>query len=298
MLLTRSPGCALRSPVASLLLGGATIAQGSTAILVRQIELPAAAIVCLRVALGAATLALLAVALRRCDLLRLPGKAPLGLGLLIAAQFTLYFAAIRETSVASAVMVTYAAPVFILILAPVILGERLTRVRVGATGVSLAGVALIAVASGTGQVRGLGVALAAGAALAFALLLVLFKRFAGGLDATTVVFWESVVAAVVLSPFALLASYAALDAGQVAAVLVLGVVLSGMVTVMFVTALRWVPATTGGVLTYLEPLSAALLAVLLLDEALTLPVVLGGVAIIVGAGTATLIADRTTARST
>jgi len=259
--------------------------------LVRQIELPAAAIVCVRVALGAATIGLLALALRRRDILRLPGKAPLGLGLLVAAQFTLYFAAIQETSVASAVVVTYAAPVFLLVLAPVILGERLTRVRIAAVGVSLTGVALIALGSGTGQIRALGVGLAAAAALAFALLLVLFKRFAADLDATTVVFWESVVAAVVLSPFALFTSYTALDAGQIAALLVLGVVLSGMVTVLFVTALRWIPTTTGGVLTYLEPVSAALLAAVLLDEALTLPVVLGGIAI-VGSGTATLLADR------
>lgn len=281
----------MKPAAASVLLAATTLAQGSIAILVRQIELPAAAIVCLRVALGAATIAVLAVALRRRDILRLPGKAPLGLGLLVAAQFTLYFAAIQETSVASAVVVTYAAPVFILVLAPAILGERLTPARIAAVAVSLAGVAMIALGSGTGEIRALGVGLAAAAALSFALLLVLFKRFAADMDATTVVFWESAVAAVVLAPFALSASYAALDAEEIGALLVLGVVLSGVVTVLFVTALRWIPVTTGGILTYLEPVSAALLAVVLLNEALTLPVLLGGVAI-VGSGVAILLADR------
>ncbi len=281
----------MKPSVAALVLAGATTAQGSIAILVRQIELPAAAIVCVRVALGAATIALLALALRRPGILRLPTKAPLGLGLLVAAQFTLYFAAIQETSVASAVVVTYAAPVFIVALAPAILGERLTAVRVGAVGVSLVGVALIASGSGTGDIRALGVGLAAAAALAFALLLVLFKRFAAELDATTVVFWESAVAAVVLAPFAVSVSYAQVDAEQIAALLVLGIGLSGVVTVLFVAGLRWIPATTGGILTYLEPVSAALLAVLLLNESLTLPIVLGGVAII-GSGIVVLLADR------
>lgn len=294
----------MRTRPAMLLFAACTVVQGSIAILVRQIELSAMTIVCIRAGLGAATIGGIALALGRARLLRLPGLAPLGLGILVAAQFSLYFAAIQETSVASAVVITYAAPVFIAIFAPLLLSERLTTVDVGALIVSLAGVGLIALGDGAGEIRLLGVTLALLGALTFALLLVLFKRYAAHLNAVTVVFWELVVAAVVLLPVAVNASYEVLDAGQVAALAALGALLTGIVTTLFVTALRSVPVTSAGILTYLEPLSAALLAVALLDEPLTVPVIVGGVCII-GSGAAVVLARRdkqaaksATARST
>jgi len=277
----------MRPVVALLLLAGCTVAQGTIAILVRQVELPAMAIVFYRVALAAATIALLVILLRRRELLRLANRAPLALGLLLAVHWSFYFAAIQETSIASAVVVTYVAPVFVALLAPAVLNERVTWVSGAALLASLGGVGLISLGGGAGEVRLFGVALALLAALTFALLLVLFKRYASDLDPVTVVFYESTVAAIFLAPAAVLADYS-LDAGQVGALLALGVVLTGVVTVLFVAALRWVPVTTAGVLTYLEPVSAALLAVALLGESLTVPVVLGGVTI-VAAGIVVLV---------
>lgn len=276
---------------AMLLLAACTVAQGSIAILVRQVDLSAMSIVCIRAGLGAATIGAIAIALGRARMLRFPGVAPLGLGILVAGQFSLYFAAIQETSVASAVVITYAAPVFIALFAPILLNERLTIVDGGALIVSLGGVGLIALGDGTGEVRTLGVLLALGGALTFALLLVLFKRYAAQLNAVTVVFWELVVAAVVLFPVAVNSSYDSVDAGQVMALVALGALLTGIVTTLFVTALRSVPVTSAGILTYLEPVSAALLAVVLLDERLTLPVIVGGWCII-GSGAVVVLAPR------
>jgi drug/metabolite transporter (DMT)-like permease len=205
----------------------------------------------------------------------------LSLGVLLALHWVLFFAAINETSVASAVLITYTAPVFMAMLAPVILGERLTRVTIGALAVSLAGTALIALSSGQGgeEVTAHGVGLALAAAVTMALLIVLLKRFGAGTDPVTVVFYESLVATLVLLPFGLFESYD-VSGSDAAYLAILGVVLSGVVGVIYVAALRSVAATTAGILAYMEPVSAALLAALLLGEALTVSVVLGGVAIV------------------
>ncbi len=250
----------------------------------------ALAIVFWRVALGAAAIALALVVLRRRSGLRLPGKAPLGLGVLLAIHWGFYFSAIQETSVASAVLITYTAPVFMALLAPRILRERLTRRQGVSLLVSLGGVMAIGLSAGGGQVRTTGVVLALFAAASFALLIVLYKRYAAHLDPVSVVMWESLVAAMVLSPAAASADYS-LSLGEVAALLSLGVVLTGGVTVLYVASLRRTPVGTAGVLNYLEPVSAALLAALLIGEELNGAIVVGGLAI-VAAGVAVALEQR------
>src|SRR5918999_4227130 len=279
-----------RHTAGSLAIAGVALSWGFISLIVRELDdLPEQVVVFYRVGLSAAAIAAVLVLMRRTELMRVPSRPVLSLGVLLALHWVLFFAAINETSVASAVLVTYTAPVFMAMLAPVILGERLTRVTIAALGVSLAGTALIALSSGEGggEVTAHGVGLALAAAVTMAFLIVLLKRFGAGTDPVTVVFYESLVATLVLLPFGLLESYE-VSGSDAAYLAILGVVLSGVVGVIYVAALRSVAATTAGILAYMEPVSAALLAALLLDEALTVGVVAGGVAI-VAAGVALVL---------
>jgi drug/metabolite transporter (DMT)-like permease len=88
------------------------------------------------------------------------------------------------------------------------------------------------------------------------------------------------VAALVLLPAALIGGGLAVSGADFAYLFVLGVVLTGGVNIVFVAALRWVPATTAGILAYMEPVSGAVLAAILLGEDLTAPVIVGGLAIV------------------
>ena len=278
-----------RHTAGSLTIAAVALSWGSISLIVRELEdLPEQVVVFYRVALSAAAIAAVLVLIRRTDLMRLPPRPVLSLGLLLALHWVVFFAAINETSVASAVLVTYTAPVFMAMLSPVILGERLTRVTVGALAVSLAGTALIALSSGEGgEVTAHGVALALAAAITMAFLIVLLKRFGGDTDPVTVVFYESLVATLTLLPFGLFQSYE-VTAGDAAYLAVLGVVLSGVVGIIYVAAIRSVAATTAGILAYMEPVSAAVLAALVLGEALTAGVIAGGAAI-VAAGVALVL---------
>jgi drug/metabolite transporter, DME family len=271
-----------RHTAGSLAIAGVALSWGFISLIVRELEeLPEQVVVFYRVGLSAAAIAAVLVLIRRTELMRMPPRPVLSLGVLLALHWVLFFAAINETSVASAVLVTYTAPVFMAMLSPVILAERLTRVTIGALAVSLAGTALIALASGEGggEVTAHGVALALAAAVTMAFLIVLLKRFGAGTDPVTVVFYESLVATLVLLPFGIFESYD-VSASDAAYLAILGVVLSGVVGVIYVAALRNVAATTAGILAYMEPVSAALLAALLLDEALTAGVIVGGIAIV------------------
>ena len=244
-------------------------------------------IVFFRVALAALFLLLALPLVGRRDLLRRPPWPVLAFGVLLAVHWSLYFQAIKETSVASAVLVTYAAPIFVSLMAPFMLRERVPASSVVALVVSVAGIALITLSGSGGgaDVEPLGIGLAVLAAITYALLLVLTKRYAADVEPVTLVCWEAMVAALVLLPAALIGGGLAVSGEDLAYLFVLGVVLTGGVNIVFVAALRWVPATTAGILAYMEPVSGAVLAAILLGVELTAPVVVGGLAI-VGAGVA------------
>jgi DME family drug/metabolite transporter len=279
-----------RRAIASATIAGCAASWGGIGIVVRQLDMPALAIVFFQVAQGAlvaAAVALLVVPAA----LRPPRPAVTALGLVLAAHFGCLFAAVQETSVASAVLVTYSAPIMIAVLAPALLGERVSRVTASALAVSAAGVAAIALVGGDGggSVRPAGVGLALLAAVTYALFVVLLKRLTSDVNPLTVVVWQNVAAAIALSPAALAGGYS-IGEREVGYLVLLGVLLTGVTGVAYVVALRLVPATTAGILGYLEPLSAVILAALILDEGVGAWVVAGGAAIL-AAGVAVVVED-------
>jgi drug/metabolite transporter (DMT)-like permease len=286
-----------RHTAGSLLVAGCALSWGAIGVIVRQLPMPALTIVAWRVLLSSLSVALVLVALRRWRLLRPPAWPVLSLGALLAAHWALYFLAIRHTSVASAVLVTYAAPILIALLAPLVLRERVPPVSVAALAVSAGGIALISLSGGSGAsaVRLDGVLLAVGAAISMALLVVALKRFASEPDPRTVVVYLDGAAALLLWPALVFPDYS-LSAGSIGYLLLLGVVLTGLAGLIYVIAIRWIPATTVGILSYMEPVAAALLAAVLLGERLTVAVLAGG-AVILAAGVLVVLRtpDPTTA---
>src|SRR3712207_4024093 len=105
--------------------------------------MPALAIVFFRVALSAGAIAAAIALIGRRELFRAGTRAALALGVLLAAHWALFFSAIKETSVASAALVTYTAPAMVALVAPLALSEHVPRRSLAALAASLAGVALI-----------------------------------------------------------------------------------------------------------------------------------------------------------
>lgn len=271
-----------RHTLGSLLIAACALSWGFVGIIVREVDLPAVVIVLCRVGLGSSAVILMLLATGRRELLRPPPRPVIGLGILLAAHWTLYFAAIKQTSVASAVLITYAAPIFMALLAPLLIREHVPAVSVGALAVSMIGITAISLSGGSGDeaVRASGVVLAILAAITYAFMIVLLKRWASEVHPTTVIVWQEGIAALVLSPALLFADLGGVTGADVAYLLILGIALTGLTGVLYVTGLRWVPATTAGLLAYMEPVSAAVLAAVILGQSLTPAVIVGGLAIV------------------
>ena len=279
-----------RRAIGSASIAACAASWGAMGVIVRELDMPPLTIAFFQQLQGLVVAALVALVWRPA-LLRPPRFGVTSLGVLLAIHFACLYAAFGETSVASAVLVTYSAPIMIALLAPALLRERVSRVTVVALGVSGAGVAGISLAGGDGggSVHAAGIALALGAAVTYAFIIVLLKRWTADVNPLTVVVWQGLAAALVLSPAAFVADYT-LGARELGYLALLGIAITGVTGIVYVLALRLIPATTAGILGYLEPLSAVVLAAVFLGEEPTVWVVVGGAAI-VAAGVAVMLED-------
>ncbi len=265
---------------------------GVISLIVAGVDLGAPVLVFWRLSLAALTIGLVSVALGRRALLRLPRPAgPLLLvGAVLAAHWFLFFETIKLASVAVAVLTVYTAPIFLSLLAPLLLPERRSRVALLALVPAAAGLVLIALAGEAGaHARPLALATGLAAAITYAVLVIATKRLTATLHPATIAFWAYAVAAVVLAPALVFAARvlpaSALDTLGLAG---LGILFTGISGFIYITLLGRVTAQAIGILAFLEPVSAALLAWVALDEPLG-PAVLVGGALVLAAGLAVVV---------
>jgi DME family drug/metabolite transporter len=259
---------------------------GLIAIIVRKVDLDAQVLAFYRCLFAAVTLVLVAAALGRLSVLRLVRfrLRVLGLGVLLAGHWFVYFEAIKLSSVAVAVLIVYTAPILIAVLAPFVLPEARSRIGLVALVPATSGLALVALGGeGGGHVRPLALAAGLAAAVSYALLVIFTKHVAMHVPVLAVTFWVYSVAAVAIVPLLFAAPRVLPTARELPALLALGVVFTAVSGYVYISLLRHVTAQAVGILAYIEPVSAALLAWALLEEALTWQIVLGG-ALVIAAG--------------
>ncbi|MDI6412162.1 EamA family transporter [Streptomyces albus] len=203
-------------------------------------------------------------------------------GLCLAVFQTAYFAAVPATGVAVATIVTLgASPVFVALGARLTLGERLGRGGAAAVAAALTGLAVLVLGDHGGGVHADGVALALLAAAAFAGSVVLARRAGSAQNAEnsfTLTVWSFAVGAVVLLPFALAEGALPQTDGLARGALLLlyvAAVPTALAYPLYFAGTAVVRAATASVVMLIEPVSAAVLAVGLLGERLTVPMSLG-----------------------
>lgn len=241
-----------------------------------------------RVALGAAALAMFSRARRRIertDWGRLVAVAVLGNALpaILFAQ--------AETTLDSAVagMITAGTPILSLVMAGLILRSMPGRAQILGIGVGFLGILMMSAPSLVGaDASPVGVGLVFVATLGYAmtsnLIVPLQQRYGG----SAVVLWALVVSSVVLLPFAV----AGLDEsefrwGAVIAVVMLGVVGTGIARALSATLAGRVGGPRMTTTTYLIPVVAVILGVVFRDETVAPIAILGVAVVLVGAYVAT-----------
>ncbi|MEW2035444.1 EamA family transporter [Streptomyces roseifaciens] len=194
-----------------------------------------------------------------------------------------YFAAVEATGIAVGTVVTLgASPVLVALGGRLLMGERLGAGGVTAVGGACAGLAVLMLGNdGTGAVRPAGVALALLSAAGYAVVTVyarVLEREKRATDPFTTTVTSFAVGTVCLLPLAAAEGLWPQDE-QLGRTLALGAYLVTVPTALayglFFAGLVVVRATTVSVITLLEPVTAAVIAVALLGERLTAATALG-----------------------
>ena len=202
-------------------------------------------------------------------------------GVGLAVFQTAYFAAVEATGLAVGTVVTLGAgPVLIAVGARVTLGERLGRGGVAAVAGALAGLAILVLGSGGAAVRPWGVLLALLSAAGYCVLTLLTRWWGrrGEADASDTSVGAFAVTALCLLPFALsegLVPHTADPVRTLWLLVYIAAVPTALAYALYFAGAAVVRSATVSVIMLLEPVGAAVLAVVVLGEHLTAATLLG-----------------------
>ncbi|MBR9822136.1 MAG: DMT family transporter [Rhodobacteraceae bacterium] len=199
------------------------------------------------------------------------------------AHFTgqnLWFYAVAVIPVAQVFALEFTSPLWVLVLSPLVLGERLTLMRVLAAGLGFLGI-LMVTRPGTQELSP-GVIAAACCAIAFALTMVTTKRLTRDVPTLSIIFWMTVTQTVMGLICGGYDMDFALPTAQTLPLLVLVGCCGLLAHFCITTALSFAPATVVVPIDFTRLPLAALLGVLFLGEPFDIWVLAGAVVIFAG----------------
>jgi len=245
---------------------------GTIGLFRRWIDLPSGALALARAVIGAAFLmGWMAMKGKKADMAAVRrnfGWLCLS-GACLGGNWILLFEAYNHTSVALATLCYEMGPVIVLLVSPMLFGERMGRKKAVCAVLSVLGVVMASGIVDAGAVfRAKGIAPALGAACLYAGVMLCNRKIGGigPMDRTVV---QLCAAAAVLLPYVLAAEGFCLggpDAGGAGLMLVVGVVHTGLAYALYFGALGALSAQTAAVLSYIDPALAVLLSACVLRE--------------------------------
>lgn len=192
-------------------------------------------------------------------------------GIGVAGNFTFYFMSIAEGSVAVAVTLMYCAPVFVYLVSFALKLERPTPLKWTAIAVVMLGVMLLTrvYETGAGGITPIGVAAGLLSGLSYAVFIFGFKYAAphGSPQAILVIAFATLVSILIWPT----------DADQAVAVLstpswplfaVLGVLGAGLSFILYIVGLRHTAPAVASIVAMVEPITASIFGVVVLNESL------------------------------
>ena len=202
-------------------------------------------------------------------------------GIALGINWILLFEAYEYTTVSTATLCYYFAPVLVTIISPILFKEKLTKWQVLCFAMSTVGLILI-VGFRDLSTDGRGIALGLGAAVFYAVVILLNKCITGvtGLQRT---FMQFLSAGAVLAPYVLFSGgfhLGELNGKAWMALLVVVLVHTGIAYCLYFAALSELTGQQIVILGYIDPLVAVLISVFVLADEITLLQIIGGILIL------------------
>lgn len=259
---------------------------GTIGAIVRYIPLSSPMIAMARGFTGA--IFLLAVILIKKNKLSLPdikkNALPLILsGIFLGVNWILLFEAYKYTTIASATLCYYLAPVFVIIVSPFLLKEKITPIKGISVALSLAGMVLVSgiLESKKENADFRGILFGIGAAVFYACYMISTKKIKNlsSYDGTII---QLLTAAIILLPYILLTedfTSISLEPVSIVLLITVGIVHTGIAYALYFNSLKKLKAQTAAVFTYIDPVVAIMTSFFLKEKMSTLCII-GGLLIL------------------
>lgn len=205
-------------------------------------------------------------------------------GMAMGINWMLLFEAYKYTTVSVATLSYYFAPVIVTLVCPILFKEKMTKKQILCFVMSTLGIVMITgigdvSASGTNMI---GILFGLGAAMLYATVILInkFIREVDGLHRTLLQF---IAAIIILLPYVAATdglNLHMLDGTGWGALLVVGIVHTGITYCLYFSSLNELPGQKVAILSYIDPLVAILISVTLLNETMTIIQAIGGTLIL------------------
>ena len=261
---------------------------GTIGIFRKYIPLPSGIVACARGILGVAYL-LTFIKIKKIkmdmDAIRKHLKILVISGAFIGLNWVLLFESYRYTSVAVATLCYYMAPIFVMVVSPFLLKEKLTPKKTICVAVALVGMVFVSGVldggiSDISEIKGILFGLGAAALYASVVMMNQKLRAVPTYDKTIM---QLAIAAAVLIPYILFVedlSTVTLTPLIIVMVLIVGVVHTGIAYAMYFGSMNDLKAQTVALFSYIDPIVAIILSALFLKEPMTVYSIIGAVLVL------------------
>lgn len=205
-------------------------------------------------------------------------------GMAMGINWILLFEAYKYTTVAISTLSYYFAPVIVTAVCPFLFKEKLTKKQIVCFVMSTLGLSLIIGITDLGRGGNdiVGIAFGLGAAVFYATV-ILLNKFIKGVAGIQRTFLQFLSAIAILFPYVLFtggSSLSTMNSQGWVCLLVVGLVHTGITYCLYFTALKDLPGQEAAILSYIDPLVAVVIGILLLGEPLSWQQLVGGVLIL------------------
>ncbi|MBQ3010578.1 MAG: EamA family transporter [Oscillospiraceae bacterium] len=260
---------------------------GTIGVFVRNIPVTSGELALYRAILAAVLIGLyLTVTKQKIPFGKIKKELPLLLisGIAMGFNWILLFQAYKYTTISVATLSYYFAPVIVTVACPFLFRENLTAKQIICFVMSTVGIIMI---TGIGDLSAgdshlIGILFGLGAAVLYATV-VLINKFIQNVDGIHRTFLQFIAAVIVLIPYVLTTSGITLGGIGMSGwvnLLIVGLLHTGVTYCMYFTALKDIPGQKAAILSYIDPLVAVLISVLLLSEPMTVMQAAGGLLIL------------------
>lgn len=207
-------------------------------------------------------------------------------GVLLGFGWTALFYGYKNTSISLAIIIYNMSPIYVMVAAPMVLKERLSKLQIGIIAICFVGLYLIVGNIALDRSQIIGALLSGVSGIIYACIVIINRKIQDKIDNSIATFVQILSAMFVLLPFVLfegeIGNIVKSDARGIMFICILGVVHTGIAYSLYFSTYHRMKSIEIVSYSYLEPLFGVVLSVIFLKEALTITQVLGGI-IILGA---------------